>query len=118
MSNDLPIIDFTEALNRTLGDVEFLQTMLYEFQRIAPDFLNRIDHALQDRNMDSLTRDAHQFKGSAANLGIKGIAAIALELEKAARIGRPAEGEHLFARMRNAVNRFNDLLEATDWSSL
>jgi HPt (histidine-containing phosphotransfer) domain-containing protein len=118
MTEHVPIIDFPEALNRTLGDVDFLQTMLYEFQRITPDFLNRIDRALHDRDMDSLTRDAHQFKGSAANLGIKGIAAIALELEKAARIGRPAEGEYLFARMQDAVNRFNDQLDATDWSSL
>lgn len=118
MSEEIPIIDFPEALNRTLGDVEFLQTMLYEFQRITPDFLDRIDRALQDRDMDSLTRDAHQFQGSAANLGIKGIAAIALKLEKAARIGRPTEGEYLFARMQDAVNRFNDLLDATDWSSL
>jgi HPt (histidine-containing phosphotransfer) domain-containing protein len=118
MSNDLPVIDISEALNRAMGDVDFLQMMLAEFQRTIPDFLSRIDQALQFNDMDSLAKDAHQFKGTAANLGAKIIAAVALKLEQAGKSGNPENGESAFAELQEAVTAFNHHLARVEWSTV
>lgn len=118
MSDDQPIIDYPEVLARTLGDVEFLKSMLVEFQRIAPDFIERFQSAFQTGDLESLARDAHQFKGSAANLSIKIVASIALKLEKLGLSGSSEGGAQLLEDLKTAVNQFNTHLEETDFSSL
>lgn len=118
MSDGQPIIDYPEALTRTLGDVDFLKSMLVEFQEIAPDFITRFQSALQTGDLENLARDAHQFKGSAANLGIKIVASIALKLEKLGLSGNSEGGAQLLDNLKAAVNQFNTYLEETDFSSL
>lgn len=118
MSNDLPVIDISEALHRAMGDVDFLQMMLAEFQRTIPDFLSRIRQALQFNDMDSLAKDAHQFKGTAANLGAKIIAAVALELEQIGKTGNPENGEFAYAELQEAVTTFNHRLAQIEWSTI
>jgi HPt (histidine-containing phosphotransfer) domain-containing protein len=118
MSNDLPVIDISEALNRTMGDVDFLQMMLNEFQRTIPKFLSRIKQALQFNDMDSLAKDAHQFKGTAANLGAKIIAAEALKLERIGKTGNCENGESAYAELQEAVTTFNHYLAQIEWSTI
>jgi HPt (histidine-containing phosphotransfer) domain-containing protein len=118
MSNDLPVIDISEALKRAMGDVDFLQMMLAEFQRTIPDFLSRFNQALQFNDMDSLARDAHQFKGTAANLGAKIIAAVALELEQIGKTGNSKNGESTYAELQEAVTSFNHHLARIEWSTI
>lgn len=118
MSNDLPVIDIGEALNRTMGDVDFLQMMLVEFQHTIPAFMTRIKQALQFNNMDSLAKDAHQFKGTAANLGAKIIAAAALELEQIGKTGSSGNVESAYAELEAAVTTFNHHLAQIEWSTI
>jgi HPt (histidine-containing phosphotransfer) domain-containing protein len=118
MSDDQPIIDYPEALARTLGDVDFLKSMLAEFQQVAPDFMRRFQSALQAGDLENLAREAHQFKGSAANLGIKIVASIALKLEKLGLSGNSEGGAQLLDDLNAAVNQFSTHLEETDFSSL
>ena len=118
MSDDQPVIDFPEALGRTLGDVEFLKSMLFEFQKIAPNFLHRMNGALNSGNVAQLARDAHQFKGSAANLGIKNVAAIAAELEQIGTQGRPGSAPQVLERLRDAIDAYNTELSQTDFATM
>lgn len=118
MSYDLPTIDISEALKRTMGDVEFLQMMLDEFQRMIPDFMSRIEQAIQINDMNSLAKDAHQFKGTAANLGAKIIAAIALQLEQIGKTGDAEKGESAYAELQEAVKTFNRHLAQIEWSTV
>lgn len=118
MSNDLPVIDISEALNRAMGDVEFLQVMLAEFQHMIPDFMSRIKKALQFNDMGSLARIAHQFKGTAANLGAKIIAAAALELEQIGKIGNSEMVGSAYADLQEAVTAFNHHLAQIEWSTI
>ena len=117
MSEQQPVVDYNEALARTLGDVEFLKSMLFEFQRIAPDFLGRFHNALETGDLETLARDAHQFKGSAANLSIKIVASIALDLEMLGRSGNSENGMQLLDDMKAAIRQFDTHLEETDFSS-
>ena len=118
MSYDLPTIDISEALKRTMGDVEFLQMMLDEFQRMIPDFMSRIEQAIQINDMNSLAKDAHQFKGTAANLGAKIIAAVALQLEQIGKTGDAGKGESAYAELQEAVKTFNRHLAQIEWSAV
>jgi HPt (histidine-containing phosphotransfer) domain-containing protein len=118
MSNDLPVIDISEALNRAMGDADFLQMMLAEFQHTIPDFLSRINRALQISDMESLAKDAHQFKGTAANLGAKIIAAVALKLEHIGKSGNFKNGESVYAELQEAVTAFNHQLARIEWSTI
>lgn len=112
------IVDIPEALNRVMGDVDFLRMMLNEFHGMIPEFVTRLQKALQHDDMDSLDKDAHQLKGSAANLGAKAIAAAALELEKIGKSGASAGGEQAFRRLEGAIEDFNQHLVQIDWSTV
>lgn len=118
MSDDLPVIDIPEALNRAMGDVDFLQTMLAEFQHTIPDFLSRIKQALHVNDMNSLAKDAHQFKGTAANLGAKIIVAAALKLEQIGKTGDFANCESAYTELQKAVTDFNHYLAQIEWSAI
>ena len=118
MPKNQPVIDFSEALMRTLGDVDFLKSMLLEFQSIAPNCLERIENALQSRNVEALAREAHQFKGSAANLGIKVVASIALDLERVGKTSDYKSGMQALQELKKAIAQFNTFLDATDFSTL
>ena len=118
MPENLPVLDIADALNRSLGDAEFLKMMMDEFEKTIPEFMTRLKNALDQNDMQSLGRDAHQFKGAAANLGAKAIAAIALELEK---IGKSSDGngaEEALSGLKVEVDKFNQKLSEIDWSAL
>ena len=118
MNNEHPILDIPEALNRAMGDVDFLQMMLDEFQRMIPDFMTRIEQAVQFNDMDALSKDAHQFKGTAANLGAKSIAAAALELEQIGKSGKTDGSASALSELQAAVSRFTEHLPQVEWSAV
>jgi len=111
----IPAIDLPEALNRAMGDVEFLRMLLNEFRNTIPDFLTRLKKAQQDRDMVALAQNAHRLKGAAANLSAKAIAAAALKLEQIGKSGCPDECEQALAELNKTVQSFNQDLIRIDW---
>ncbi len=118
MPDTLAILDLPEALNRSLGDAEFLKMMMDEFQKSIPDFIVRFETALHDQDMEKLGRDAHQLKGASANLGAKTVAALALELEKIGKSGESVNAAQALARLKAEIEKFNRKLAEIDWNSL
>ncbi len=118
MPDKKTIVDIPEALNRAMGDVDFLKTMLDELQGMIPEFATRLQKALRQDDMDSLDKDAHQLKGSAANLGAKAIAAAAWELEKIGKSGTSAGAEQAFQRLEGAIEDFKQHMAQLDWSAV
>jgi HPt (histidine-containing phosphotransfer) domain-containing protein len=92
--------------------------MMDEFEKTIPEFMTRLENALGQNDMQSLGRDAHQFKGAAANLGAKAIAAIALELEKIGKSGDGNGAEEALSGLKAEVDKFNQKLSEIDWSAL
>ncbi len=118
MENGTPIIDINEALNRAMGDVDFLKMMLEELHRTIPDFTTRIQHAMQSKDGESLGSDAHQFKGAAANLGAKAIAHAALQLEQIGKSGSLDGAQEAFNHLEQTIKSFNQHFEQIDWASV
>jgi HPt (histidine-containing phosphotransfer) domain-containing protein len=118
MQDDTPIIDIPEALNRAMGDVDFLKEMLEELHRSIPDFTARIQGALQSENAETLGSDAHQFKGAAANLGAKSIAHAALQLEQIGKSGSLEGAQEAFDRLEQTIEAFVRHLKQIDWTTI
>jgi HPt (histidine-containing phosphotransfer) domain-containing protein len=118
MNSDIPIIDISDALNRTMGDVDFLKMMLEELHRTAPDYATRIRDALLAKDMKTLGSDAHQFKGAAANLGAKAMAQAALQLEKMGKSGSSENADEALDNLEQAISAFSRYYAEIDWEVL
>jgi HPt (histidine-containing phosphotransfer) domain-containing protein len=117
MDNE-PVIDFDEALGRTMGDLDFLKMMLEELQKSIPEFMARLVKDQQSCDMGALDKDAHQFKGAAANLGAKAIASAAYKLEQIGKSGNPQGCERAIEELSQAVKVFERHLKQLDWESI
>ena len=118
MNDDMPIIDIPEALNRSMGDVDFLKMMLEELHRSIPEYATRIRCALEARDMETLNSDAHQFKGAAANLGAKAMAREALKLEQIGKTGSVDNADEALSHLEKAIAAFNQFFEKIDWAAI
>ena len=118
MAQSTPIFDLAEALHRTMGDVDFLKMMVDEFHNTIPDHVTRIKSALEAGDLETMGKEAHQFKGAAANMGAKALAEAALALERIGKSGVAEGGEAALMQLDLDVNNFFQCLEETDWSSV
>jgi len=118
MEEGTPIIDIDEALNRAMGDVDFLKMMLEELHRTIPDFTSRIQQAMQTKDSETLGSDAHQFKGAAANLGAKAIAQAALQLEQIGKSGTLEGVQEAFDYLEQTIESFDRHFKGIDWTTV
>lgn len=118
MTEDMKIIDIPEALNRAMGDIDFLKTMIAELRRTIPDFVARIQQAVHAADLETMAKESHQFKGAAANLGAKDLAHAALQLEQIGKSGKIEEATEAFAQLEKSTAAFNQFLGQMDWSSI
>lgn len=118
MTEDMKIIDIPEALNRAMGDIDFLKTMIKELQKTIPAFVTRIRQAMHAADFDTLGKESHQFKGAAANLGAKDLAHAALKLEQIGKSGKIEGATEAFAQLEKSAAAFNQFLGGLDWSSI
>ena len=115
---DKPAIDLPEALNRAMGDVEFLRMLLDELHHTIPDFKSRLIEAHQAGDLSAMGKTAHQLKGAAANLGAGAVSAAALKLEQIGKSGNPAGCDQAFEDFDQAVAKFEQYLSGVDWASV
>ena len=118
MIEDKKIIDIPEALNRAMGDIDFLKKMIAELRRTIPNFVVRIQQAIDDADLETLAKESHQFKGAAANLGAKDLARAALKLEQIGKSGSIEGVTEAFAQLEKSTAAFNQFLVQMDWSSI
>ncbi|MCJ8500477.1 Hpt domain-containing protein [Desulfatitalea alkaliphila] len=111
-------LDLKGALKRAMGDTAFLQMMYDEFQQMLPDNIARMAQACDAREMGLLARQAHQLKGSAANLGANEIAAAALQLEQSANAGAVDQAAATLAALKCAAGTLHTRLCGVDWGAL
>ncbi|CAA7617942.1 Multi-sensor hybrid histidine kinase (modular protein) [Candidatus Terasakiella magnetica] len=89
---DLPGIDVKAGM-ATMANKESLYTrMLIKFREGQRNFAEMFAAAKVDPDSTAATRAAHTLKGTAGNIGAKGVQAAAGALEQACKDGRP-EGE-------------------------
>ncbi|RPI75899.1 MAG: Hpt domain-containing protein [Desulfobacteraceae bacterium] len=97
------LLDLEAALERTMGDKEFLQELFQEFMQNAPTDIETIQSLISAKDADGVRRLAHRIKGSAANLSFLKVSAIALLLENAGRDNNLAISEGLLKELDAAI---------------
>lgn len=118
MTHQNALLDLKGALKRAMGDTDFLQMMYDEFQQMLPDSIARMVQACDDREMGLLARQAHQLKGSAANLGANEIAAAAAQLEQSANAADPDTAAAALEALECAAGALPKQLCGFDWAAL
>jgi len=115
--DDLASLDMTliDELRDALGD---------DLNEIVDQFLFQLDEqvrllgdAITCRDAQQVREYAHALKGSAGNLGVSGLAAIAAEIEVMGREDNLACAENSFARMDRCVARTVTVLEEMGFSA-
>jgi HPt (histidine-containing phosphotransfer) domain-containing protein len=69
------------------GDPDLLNELIDLFLNDAPALMSTLHEAVERQDAESLTQTAHSLKGSASNLGARGMAAVCANLERRGRAG-------------------------------
>ncbi|MBT8370058.1 MAG: response regulator, partial [Deltaproteobacteria bacterium] len=103
-------IDMETALRRAMGDSGFLTELILQFTENLPDEIKALNEALERQDAESITKQAHTIKGTAANLSAEGIAAAALQLEQAGREGNLSESGKIINYLKDEVGRLEEFV--------
>jgi len=113
-----PPIDLKKAIERAMGDKDFLEEMLGQFIMSMPVQVQALKTAIEEDNAEALQREAHTLKGSAANLSADSIAAAALRLEQMGREKDLTAGEQAFVDLEAELTRLEAYYGQIDWSQV
>jgi len=113
-----PPIDLDSALERAMGDKDFLEQMFLEFLSAVPGQVEEIKTALEQGDGASLQQKAHTLKGSAANLSADTIVATALHLEQMGREGNLQAGKQALDELNDNVAYLEAYVKDIDWAAM
>jgi two-component system sensor histidine kinase/response regulator len=88
---DLPGIDKGAGLSTTMGNTKLYTRLLIKFRDSQAGFAELFRSAQADADPTAATRCAHTLKGTAGNIGARGVQAAAGDLERACKDGAPQE---------------------------
>ena len=86
---DIPGIDQAAGLAVTMGNIKLFTRLLIKFRDSQANFAELFAAARTDADPTTATRCAHTLKGTAGNIGAKGVQALASELEQACKEQAP-----------------------------
>ena len=103
-------IDTLAGLSRVRGNFNLYVSLLKSFLSKNRDMAAKVDHAIGHFDKGQVRQLAHSIKGVAANLGADRLAAVAAELERAAREAINGDPDADMASIRTAFNHFEPSL--------
>ena len=98
-------LDRVEMLHEMVKDgLSLFQRSSANFLAHASDHLTAIGGAMQSEDAGQLMQAAHKFKGSALNLGLQRVGAVAYTLEEQGQTGTLVDSRVAFERLRTEVD--------------
>ena len=107
-----PPFDAAAALDRCMGDVGFLDTLLASFVKAAPGSLDEINRGLSDADAEATTRAAHSLKGAAGMITANTLREHAARVETLAHEGDLAAAADHLDQLRDEAERCVACIEA------
>ena len=108
-----PLFDKAGMMARLMGDEDLARTVIESFLKDIPEQIEALKGYLEAGDTAKAERQAHTIKGASANLGGEAMRAVALEMEKAGKVGnlkavteRLPELESQFALLSGAMTEF------------
>ena len=108
---EAPALDLDGALRRCGNQPALLRTLITRFSREQADFCDRFEAAQHD-DLERARQLAHRLKGTAGNLGLPGLAAMAGDLEGACSAGQEPQVQAVLARLRVLMQQHQAALQA------
>ena len=108
-------LDFEKALERAMGDKDFLKMLLGGFIQELPDQIESLKVAVADTDTVALTEQAHKLKGSAANLSANGVSSAAKSLEEIGRSQNMDNANQILEVLINEGKRLTEYIERAEW---
>ncbi|HSJ85676.1 MAG TPA: response regulator [Anaerolineales bacterium] len=99
------ILDIKKGTQRVGGDTNTYHELLRDFIEELSKRIEGMEHYLLDRNMDALSREAHNLKGVSSNLGAMELAECASQLDKESNEGYTHRHEGLFLELKKAEKK-------------
>ena len=118
------VLDVSKGIQRVGGDPNSFRELLSDFIQGMPARMESLERHLRDRNVDAISRESHNLKGVAANLGALELAECAGKLDQQGNEGYTHAHEGLFLELKRAkdnliktangflVNRESSIVEA------
>jgi len=107
---DMTVLEQYRALQDE-GDPDIVSELIDAFFGDVPTRLSGILEAVSSNNPTQLEREAHNLKGSSANLGAKQLSAISHELETRGRKSELEGAEAVVDRLESEFERVHAFLE-------
>jgi len=105
---DINVLDYAEALTRTLDDEELLLELLQELISMGESSIENIRNAKNAGDFEGVRSEAHKIKGAAANLSANALAKLALDLENS---GKNENFENFDEIVNDYLQQFEKLKE-------
>ncbi|MFO7556214.1 MAG: response regulator [Desulfobacterales bacterium] len=108
-------LDFEKALERTMGDKDFLKILLDGFIQELPGQIKSIKAAIAGTDAAEVAKQAHKIKGAASNLSADGLSAAARSLEEAGLREPMDEANQMLEVLTAEVRRLTEYIEQAEW---
>jgi len=113
-SEETQPLDLEKALERAMGDKDFLKMLLGGFIQELPDQIESLKVAVADTDMAAMMEQAHKLKGAAANLSAYGVSSAAKSLEEIGRSQNIDEANQIMEVLLNESKRLTEYIERTE----
>lgn len=91
------ILNLECLLIRLGGDIELINELLHLFLETAPEQVDTLREAVDEKNTEHIQKRAHTIKGSAGNISAEKLARTASRLETAGKEGNKKGVDSLFS---------------------
>ena len=99
-------------LERMMGDQEFALEVASGFVGELPTLLHTLTEQVAQEDLESIWKEAHKIKGSAANVGGEALRDMALKLEQAGKAGNLTEVVHCIPELEARAARLMEALQS------
>jgi two-component system sensor histidine kinase/response regulator len=114
-SEETQPLDLEKALERAMGDKDFLKMLIGGFIQELPDQIESLKIAVAGTDTVTLTEQAHKLKGAAANLSAYGVSSAAKSLEEIGRSQNMDEANQILEVLLNESKRLTEYIERAEW---
>lgn len=81
----LEVLNLAELVDRCLGNLEFVERLLEQFENVLARDVSVITQAAGARDLDTICQISHRIKGASANVSAPALVKVAAEIEAAAK---------------------------------
>jgi CheY-like chemotaxis protein/HPt (histidine-containing phosphotransfer) domain-containing protein len=111
------ILAVEETMARLSGDRKLWLELLALFAQDAPKQFAVLRQAIADKDYGQARNAGHKLKGSAGNVGVKGIHALAMQLEAVMEARDAARGQAVLSSLEEEFEKFKIVLAAMQAAS-